>query len=82
MPSDPLTALAPDTQAEELAAEHIIREHHPGRSLAEILTDEAVTRRCSETQIARLLDRPEVIRAVGEDLLELRRSMPLTEPPV
>ena len=73
---DPFITLAPDTQAEELAVEHIIREHHLGRSLAEILDDEAVSRRCSDAQIARLLDRPEGIRAVGDDLLEPRRSMP------
>lgn len=76
MPSDPLTTLAPDTRAEELAAEHIIREHHLGRSLAEILDDGAITRACSKAQIARLLDRPEVVRAVGGDLLELRLSAP------
>jgi hypothetical protein len=63
------------TQGEELAAEHLIREHHRGRALAEILDDDYITRRCTETQIARLLDRPDVVRAVGVDVLEARKAM-------
>jgi hypothetical protein len=72
MSPDALTTLGPDTQAEELAAVHTIREHHLGWSLTQILDDEAITSRCSQTQIARPLDRPDVVRAVGEDLHELR----------
>ena len=60
-------------QGEELAAEHVIREHHRGRPLGEILADPYLTNRCSEEQIRRLLDRPEIVHAVGEDLLAAQR---------
>jgi hypothetical protein len=53
-------------QSEELAAEHVIREHHRGRALAEILAD-------SEEQIRRLLDRPETVHAVGEEPIAAHR---------
>jgi len=55
-------------QSEELAAEHLIREHHRGRALSEILEDAYITGRCSRQQIDRLLDRPEVVHAVGVDM--------------
>jgi hypothetical protein len=53
---------------EELAAEHVIREHRAGRVLCDILRDPYVTDRCSSAEIARLLDHPEIVRAVGEDV--------------
>jgi hypothetical protein len=53
-------------QHEELAAEHLIREHHCGRAMREILTDPSVANRCSEEQIAGLLDRREIVRAAAE----------------
>jgi hypothetical protein len=48
-------------------ADYVIREHHRGRPLQEILEDNYVTNRCTPEQIRRLLDRPEVVRAVGDD---------------
>ena len=62
------------TQGEELAAEHVIHEHHGGRPLNEILQDAYVTNRCSKQQIARLLDRPEIVHAVGEDMIAAHRG--------
>jgi len=60
-------------QSEELAAEHVIREHHRGRALDEILQDGYVTSRCSKEQIRGLLDRPEIVHAVGEDMIAAQR---------
>ncbi len=51
---------------EDRVATYLIREHQRGRSLDEILQDKYVQNRLTEQQQARLLDRPEVIRAVGE----------------
>ncbi len=48
-------------------ADYVIREHHRGRPLQEILEDNYVTNRCTPEQIRRLLDRPEVVRAIGDD---------------
>jgi hypothetical protein len=62
------------SQNEERIAQYVIREHHRGRPLAEILDDSYVTNRCSGQQIQRLLDRPEVVHAVGDDLIAETRA--------
>jgi hypothetical protein len=62
------------SQKEQLVADHVIREHHRGRSLEEILKDTYVTNRCSPEQIRRLLDRPELIQAVGDDVVAAQRN--------
>ena len=56
--------------AEERVAIYVIREHERGRDLAEILEDRYVQNRLSPEQRARLLDRPEVIKAIGKDSIE------------
>jgi hypothetical protein len=50
----------------ERIAAYIIREHDRGRTLEDILDDPYVVNRCSEQEIARVLDRPEVIQAIGK----------------
>jgi hypothetical protein len=55
------------SSAEERVAAYVIREHDRGRNLAEILEDRYVQNRLGPQQIARLLDRPEVIKAIGND---------------
>ncbi len=62
------------SQAEERIAQYIIREHHRGRPLNEILQDHYVTNRMSPEQVKRLLDRPEVIHELGEDLVTDART--------
>lgn len=57
------------SQTEERIAQYVIREHHRGRSVHEILDDHYVTNRCTPEQIRRLLDRPEVVHALGADLV-------------
>jgi hypothetical protein len=61
--------LSSRSQAEERIAQYVIREHHRGRPLAEILQDHYVTNRCTPEQIRRLLDRPDVVHALGDDLV-------------
>ena len=56
--------------AEERVAVYVIREHERGRDLAEIMEDRYVQNRLTPQQRARLLDRPEVIKAIGEDTVE------------
>ncbi len=53
---------------EDSLAAYVIREHREGRSLEDILDDPYLKNRASEEQRLRLLDRPDVIRAVGEDV--------------
>jgi hypothetical protein len=55
------------SQKDERVAQYVIREHHRGRTLAEILEDHYVTNRLSPDQIRRLLDREDVIHAIGQD---------------
>ena len=43
----------------------MIREHDRGRRLAEILEDPYIRNRATEREIARMLERPEVIEALG-----------------
>ena len=61
-------------QKEQLIAEYVIREHHRGRSLEEILKDPHVVNNCSPAGIRRLLDEPSIVHAVGEDLIAAQRS--------
>jgi len=68
--------LSARSQAEERIAQYIIREHHRGRPLAEILNDHYVTNRISPEQVKRLLDRPEVVHELGDDLIfDARRGL-------
>ena len=53
---------------EERVAAYVIREHERGRSIQEILDDPYVRNRCSPQEIERVLERPDVIRAIGDDL--------------
>lgn len=55
------------TSKEEALAAYVVREHRQGRSLEDILDDPYLKNRATDEQRLRLLERPEVIRAVGED---------------
>jgi hypothetical protein len=63
---------------EERVAAYVVREHERGRSLAEILDDPYVKNRTSPMERDRLLDRPEVIRALGRDVVQSVREAGLT----
>ena len=62
------------TTQEERVADYVVREHARGRPLGEILEDHYVTNRCTPEQIKRLLDRPEVLHALGEDLVSRTKT--------
>jgi hypothetical protein len=76
MLKSPFSFLFTRTKAEEVVAEYVIREHHRGRALNDILDDPYVTNRLSPEQIRRLLDRPDIVHAVGEDLTASQRPAP------
>jgi hypothetical protein len=63
---NPFSFLFARSGAEERLAAYVIREHGRGRSVAEILEDPYLRNRTTEQQRARLLERPEVIRAIGQ----------------
>ena len=58
------------TKMDSLAA-YVIREHRSGRPLQEILEDPYLKNRATDEQRLRLLERPDVIRAVGEDVASM-----------
>ena len=62
------------SRSEEVISEYVIREHHRGRALGEILQDRHVTNSLTPVQVNRLLDRPEIVHAVGEDLIAAHRN--------
>jgi hypothetical protein len=64
---------ARSTHMDRVAA-YLIREHERGRSLDEILEDPYVRNRAAPEELARLLDRPELIRALGDDVVSTARS--------
>jgi hypothetical protein len=66
--------LSTRSRSEAQMAEYVIREHRRGRPLEEILGDHYVTNRYSPEQIKRLLDRPEVVHALGDDLITAART--------
>ncbi len=70
----PLSFLFPRSRREEVCAEHLIREHHRGRALEDILKDAYITNRLSPEQAKRLLDRPDILHAFGDDLVAAQKA--------
>ena len=62
----PFSFLFTRSSQEDRLAAYVIREHGRGRTLDDVLDDPYVKNRAQPNEIARLLDRPEVIRALGE----------------
>ena len=62
---NPFSFLFTRSSAEDRVAAYVIREHERGRDVDEIMDDPYVRNRLTETQRARLLDRPELIEALG-----------------
>jgi hypothetical protein len=71
---NPLSFLFARSQKEELMAEYVIREHNRGRPLADILEDAHVKNNLSNEQVRRLLDRPELVHALGAGVIAEERS--------
>ena len=66
---NPFSFLFASKSGEERVAVYIVREHKRGRSLSDVLDDPFVRNRCSDREIARILERPEVIHALGDDIV-------------
>ncbi len=70
----PFSFLFTRPSVEDRLAAYVIREHERGRPLAEILEDPYVQNRATPEQRARLLDRPEVVHALGESTVAAVRE--------
>jgi hypothetical protein len=66
---NPFSFLFARSSNEERVAAYVIREHERGRALSEILEDPYVRNRTTPQERERLLDRPELIRAIGDDVI-------------
>lgn len=53
---------------EERVVEYVIREVHNGRKLTEALSDPYVKNRLSEERLAKVLETPEVVSALEEQI--------------
>jgi hypothetical protein len=70
----PFSFLSARSSKEERVAAYVVREHERGRTLADILDDPYVRNRLTPQQTERLLDRPEIVRAVGDSTIEQTRE--------
>jgi hypothetical protein len=73
---NPFSFLFATSSNEERVAAYVVREHDRGRSLDEILEDPYVVNRATPQEIGRILERPEVIRALGDDVAEAAKQGP------
>jgi hypothetical protein len=73
---NPFRALFGSTRREQYIERYVLREHGKGRSLAEILEDPYVRAWSTPEERARLLQRPEVVAAVGDQVIaDLRAAV-------
>ena len=73
---NPLSFLFERSSQEDRLAAYVIREHDRGRTLEDILNDRYILNRTTASQLQRLLENPEVVRALGQDTIEsVRMSM-------
>jgi hypothetical protein len=67
---NPFAALFSRSDQVDRLSAYVIREHARGRPLAEILEDPYIRNRSTPEQRERILDNPDVIRALGEGTVE------------
>jgi hypothetical protein len=71
---NPFAFLFERSSHEDRLAAYVIREHTRGRPLDEILNDRYILNRCTPQQLQRLLDNPDLVRALGNDTLQAVRA--------
>lgn len=72
---NPFSFLFTRSSAEEQVVAYLTREHRRGRDVADIFTDRYVQNRLSSEQQARLLDRPDLVRVLGEQDVAAAREL-------
>ena len=71
---NPFSFLFTRSSGEDRIAAYVIREHERGRPLTEILDDPYIKNRTTPLERDRLLDRPEVVRALGQATVEAAKQ--------
>jgi hypothetical protein len=70
---DPFSRLT-GSRSEEALVRYVIAECRKGRALADVLQDPYVTNRADRTTLQRLMDHPELVRALGDGAVETIRA--------
>jgi hypothetical protein len=74
--TNPFRFLFATTRREQYVERYVLREHGKGRSFAEILDDPYVQAWSTAEERARLVERPNVVAALGENALaDLRAAV-------
>jgi hypothetical protein len=71
---NPFAFLFTRSSGEDRIAAYVIREHERGRPLTEILDDPYIKNRTTPQERERLLDRPEVVRALGRSEVDAAKQ--------
>jgi hypothetical protein len=71
---NPFSFLFTTSPAEDRVAAYVVREHGRGRTLDDILDDPYVVNRVPPRDLARVLERPEVVKAIGDDIAAATRK--------
>ena len=71
---NPFSFLFTTTSMEQQVVAYLTREHARGRRVSEILQDRYIQNRLTPQQQGRLLDRPEVVHALGEQDVDAARQ--------
>lgn len=71
---NPLAFLFERSSQEDRLAAYVMREHDRGRPLEDILNDRYILNRTTPQQLQRLLDNPDLVRALGQDTIESVRT--------
>jgi hypothetical protein len=71
---NPFSFLFSGSSKEERLAAYMIREHERGRPLREIVEDPYIRNRATEHELARILERPEVVEALGRGIVAQERE--------
>jgi len=74
MRSNRFSFLFPPSRREEHLAQYVIRECRRERPLDEVLADPYVVNRSTPEQRARLLERPDIIEAIGQHTVETMKN--------
>jgi hypothetical protein len=71
---NPFAFLFERSSQEDRLAAYVMREHDRGRALEDILSDRYILNRTTPQQLERLLDNPDLVRALGSDTIETARA--------
>jgi len=73
---NPFSFLFVSSRREQYLAHYVVREAGRGRSLEEVLADPYIRNRSTPEERARLLERPEVVAAIGDrTVADLKRAL-------